>query len=175
MPDNGEFSKSLKEFLTKIDGWYAGNHEGFRTLFDATIANVVKCPADSNDPDGKKVYYDWRGKGIEDLKNLFTDWYNDWYKTKPNDGLDYIEKFSWLTYENDYGMVFVTCGPGLAMTADYARSCSGTTRRSRPRSRKARQPTPPGTATPWWTRPWATAGTSTSTTCGGGRASRGRR
>ncbi|UQA90701.1 phosphatidylserine decarboxylase [Streptomyces halobius] len=36
-----------------------------------------------------------------------------------NNGLDCIEKFSWLNYENDYGMVFLTCGPGLKMTADF--------------------------------------------------------
>ncbi|MBD0669628.1 phosphatidylserine decarboxylase [Streptomyces sp. CBMA156] len=118
MPDNGD-PKPLKEFLDRIDAWYRDNHEGFRTLFDATIANVVKCPADPTDPDGKKVYFDWRGATIDTLKNFFRDWYNDWYKTKPNDGLNSIEKFSWLTYENDYGMVFMTCGPGLEMTKDF--------------------------------------------------------
>ncbi|WP_049657300.1 phosphatidylserine decarboxylase [Kitasatospora sp. MY 5-36] len=119
MPDNDEYPKPLKDFLDRIDDWYRTNHEGFKTLFDATIANVVKCPADPTDPDGKKVYYDWQGKGIEDLKKFFAEWYTNWTTTKPNDGLDYIEKFSWLTYENDYGMVFVTCGPGLEMTKDF--------------------------------------------------------
>ncbi|MFI9365626.1 phosphatidylserine decarboxylase [Kitasatospora sp. NPDC053057] len=34
-------------------------------------------------------------------------------------GLDYIEKFSWINYEYEYGLVFVTCAPGRKMLADF--------------------------------------------------------
>jgi len=34
-------------------------------------------------------------------------------------GLEYIQKFSWLYYENTYGLCFVTCGPGYEMTKNF--------------------------------------------------------
>lgn len=107
--------ETLADFLAKIRKWYEEDHQSFATLFRAMIAHVVPLPDDTPE----EVRYDWRGKTIDQLCDFFSEWYEAGWTTKPNDGLNYIEKFSWLTYENDYGMVFVTCGPGLEMTADF--------------------------------------------------------
>ncbi|MBB5936367.1 phosphatidylserine decarboxylase [Streptomyces zagrosensis] len=115
------FSTDLNEFLAKIKRWYATDHEGFKTMYDAAVENVVPYPA--NTP--PNVQCDWKKKDIDFLCNFFTEWHKWQSGTDPehyagvNNGLDYIEKFSWINYENDYGMVFVTCGPGLKMTADF--------------------------------------------------------
>ncbi|WP_231329600.1 phosphatidylserine decarboxylase [Actinomadura graeca] len=108
-----EYSKTIDEFIKKIQTWYKDDHEGFRTLFDAAIKHVVPPPKGTP----ANVYYNWENRKIKDL----CDFFKAWYKWQPdvNSGLDYIEKFSWINYENDYGMVFVTCGPGLKMTADF--------------------------------------------------------
>ncbi|MEV5240108.1 phosphatidylserine decarboxylase [Streptomyces cinnamoneus] len=111
--DDEQYSESLKEFLEKITSWYASDREGFRTLYDAAVKNVVPYPEDTPE----EVRCDWKNKDIRFLCEFFEEWYA--WQPGVNSGLDYIEKFSWLNYENDYGMVFLTCGPGLKMTADF--------------------------------------------------------
>lgn len=114
MTQNGElFSKDLGEFIKKITMWYETDHEGFRTMYDAAVAHVVPYPDDTPE----EVRCDWKNKDIRFLCDFFDEWYK--WRSGVNDGLDYIEKFSWLNYENDYGMVFVTSGPGYKMTADF--------------------------------------------------------
>ncbi|MYT32923.1 phosphatidylserine decarboxylase [Streptomyces sp. SID8354] len=111
--DDEWYSESLEGFLKKIRRWYETDHEGFKTMYDAAVKNVVPFPEDTP----PEVRCDWKNKDIQFLCDFFKQWY-DW-QSGVNNGLDYIEKFSWLNYENDYGMVFVTSGPGYKMTADF--------------------------------------------------------
>jgi len=104
---------SIEEFTEQIKDWYACDYRGFKTLFDAAVANVQPIPEGQK----PKVVYDWRNKGIDDLCRFFADWYN-WLPDMEN-GLDYIQKFSWLYYENNYGLCFVTIGPGYTMTKQF--------------------------------------------------------
>ncbi|WP_431041063.1 phosphatidylserine decarboxylase [Streptomyces sp. P1-3] len=113
MHGDESYSESLEEFLKKIKRWYETDHEGFKTMYDAAVKNVVPYPDDTPED----VRCDWKHKDIQFLCDFFRKWYA--WQPGVNNGLDYIEKFSWLNYENDYGMVFVTCGPGLKMTADF--------------------------------------------------------
>ncbi|MCQ8771949.1 phosphatidylserine decarboxylase [Streptomyces telluris] len=107
------YSETLEDFLGKIRRWFHNDHKGFKTLYCAAVQNVVPYPDDTPE----EVRCDWKDQGIDFLCQFFTDWYN--WQPGVHNGLDYIEKFSWLNYENDYGMVFVTCGPGYEMTADF--------------------------------------------------------
>ncbi|TDC75518.1 phosphatidylserine decarboxylase [Streptomyces hainanensis] len=109
--------KALEDFLKKIQEWYAADYRGFATLFDTAIANVVPYPEGTK----PEVRQDWRGKKIKDLCDFFREWYEWDWKAKPNEGLYYIEKFSWINYENDYGMVFVTCGAGREMMYEFTK------------------------------------------------------
>ncbi|MFI9235693.1 phosphatidylserine decarboxylase [Streptomyces sp. NPDC053079] len=111
--DQTPYSKTLEEFLEKIRTWFKDDYRGFKTMYCAAVKNVVPYPEDTP----AEVRCDWKDQDIDFLCRFFTDWYN--WKPGVNNGLDYIEKFSWLNYENDYGMVFVTCGPGYDMTADF--------------------------------------------------------
>ncbi len=113
MQGDEQYSANLDDFLKKITLWYETDHEGFKTMYDAAVANVVPYPEDTPE----EVRCDWKGKDIQFLCEFFREWYH--WKSGVNNGLDYIEKFSWLNYENDYGMVFVTSGPGYKMTADF--------------------------------------------------------
>ncbi|MFC5723929.1 phosphatidylserine decarboxylase [Streptomyces gamaensis] len=114
MPQGREqFSTTLDGFLRKIRTWYGDDHKGFKTMYDAAVRNVVPYPDDTP----KEVRCDWKNQDIEFLCSFFTEWYH--WQPGVHTGLDYIEKFSWLNYENDYGMVFLTCGPGYEMTADF--------------------------------------------------------
>ncbi|GAA0395771.1 phosphatidylserine decarboxylase [Streptomyces luteireticuli] len=111
--DEEQYSQNLDEFLKKITLWYENDYEGFKTMYDAAVENVVPYPADTPE----EVRCDWKGKDIQFLCDFFAEWYH--WRSGVNNGLDYIEKFSWINYENDYGMVFVTSGPGFKMTADF--------------------------------------------------------
>ncbi|WP_329068483.1 phosphatidylserine decarboxylase [Streptomyces sp. NBC_01429] len=107
------FSKDLPGFIEKIERWYAEDFEGFRTMYDAATANVVPYPGDTP----VELHCDWKGQGITFLCDFFTEWYE--WMPGVHTGLNYIEKFSWLNYENPYGMVFVTCGPGHKALSDF--------------------------------------------------------
>ncbi|NEO90211.1 MAG: phosphatidylserine decarboxylase [Moorea sp. SIO3G5] len=113
-PENPEF----QQFLANINLWYTEDTKGFQTYFDAAVENVKPIPEEilEDDPDGTYTY-DWRNKTIDDLCQFFTDWYV-WEPLVPT-GLDYIQKFSWLYYQNEYGLAFVTKGNGYQMTADF--------------------------------------------------------
>ncbi|MEK2472618.1 MULTISPECIES: phosphatidylserine decarboxylase [Streptomyces] len=113
MQGEEQYSDSLDEFIKKITLWYENDHEGFKTMYDAAVKNVVPYPEDTP----VEVQYDWKDRDFDCLCEFFREWY-EWHPGV-NNGLDYIEKFSWLTYENDYGMVFATSGPGYKMTADF--------------------------------------------------------
>ncbi|ASU84283.1 phosphatidylserine decarboxylase [Nocardiopsis gilva YIM 90087] len=108
-----EPSATIDDFIEKIRRWYEEDYQGFRTMYDAAVENVKPLPDDTPD----EVSYDWRNNTIEDLCNFFRSWYE--WKPGVHDGLNYIEMFSWLSYENDYGMVFFTSGPGYQMTAEF--------------------------------------------------------
>ncbi|MBH1938739.1 phosphatidylserine decarboxylase [Streptomyces sp. AV19] len=107
------YSQSLEEFLDKIRTWYDKDYEGFRGAYDKAVRKVVPYPKDTPE----EVRFDWKGQGVDTLCQFFTDWYN--WESGVHDGLDYIEKFSWLNYENPDGVRFVTSGPGREMTADF--------------------------------------------------------
>ncbi|MFJ2115312.1 phosphatidylserine decarboxylase [Streptomyces sp. NPDC087850] len=114
MAQNDEsFSTSIKEFTDKIRQWYRDDFEGFKTMYDAATANVVPYPKGTL----PSLQCDWKGQGIDFLCEFFEDWYA--WDPGVSNGLEYIEKFSWLNYENSYGMVFVTCGPGHKALADF--------------------------------------------------------
>ncbi|WP_242907183.1 phosphatidylserine decarboxylase [Actinomadura terrae] len=105
--------ETIEEFISKIREWHESDHDGFRTKYEAAIADVMPPPSWPSDG----PYYDWRNAGIDELCAFFEDWYNTEPTVKTS--LDYIEKFSWINYENYAGMEFVTTGPGLEMTADF--------------------------------------------------------
>lgn len=112
---NDPVRQDLNTFIARIRDWYAEDEKGFATLFDEAIANVVPFPEDTP----ANVQYDWRDNTIDDLCNFFEEWYDWLWTAGPNEGLDYIEKFSWINYRNDYGMAFVTCGAGKEMMQQF--------------------------------------------------------
>ncbi|GHI10103.1 phosphatidylserine decarboxylase [Streptomyces cellostaticus] len=107
-----QFSKDLNEFLGKIRDWYKNDHEQFKTEYEKTIRGLQPYPENTRE----EVKYPWKS-GIECLCSFFSEWY-DW-ESGVHNGLDYIEKFSWLSYKNPDGLCFVRSGPGREMTADF--------------------------------------------------------
>lgn len=108
--DTAETILTLDSFLARLRDWHRDDHQGFRTLFDNAVKFVNPIPA-GTDPN---VVHDWKNATIDDLCAFFTDWYA-WLPDVPT-GLEYIQRFSWLYYENPYGLVFVTTGAGREMT-----------------------------------------------------------
>lgn len=104
---------TLEEFLSQIKQWYQSNYNNFKSKFDNAIAGVQTIPA-GQDP---SVVFDWKNKGVDDLCDFFCDWYA-WLPDVAT-GLEYIQKFSWLYYENKAGLTFVTTEPGLSMTKEF--------------------------------------------------------
>jgi len=102
--------KTIEQFTNLLRNWYERDFKGFRTGFDATIANLAAPACFDDDP----VYMDWQGADIDRLCAFFEEWYS--WNPDVTTGLDYIQKFSWLYYQNDAGADFVATGPGWAMT-----------------------------------------------------------
>ncbi len=94
---NFEPSETIEDFLKTIHDWYDNDYMDFKTMFDATI-NCLQPPPVFSD---SKVYYNWEHSTIDDLCKFFLEWYK--WEPKVEDGLNYIEKFSWLNYRNDAG------------------------------------------------------------------------
>ncbi|WP_245238077.1 hypothetical protein [Streptomyces roseochromogenus] len=106
------FSKNIDEFLAKIRDWYKNDHEQFKTKYEMAIQGLKPYPDGTPDD----VTYPWKS-GIECLCGFFRDWYS--WEPHVRNGLEYIEKFSWLSYNNKAGLDFVLSGPGREMTADF--------------------------------------------------------
>ena len=103
--------KTINDFVNQLRDWYETDYRGFKTLYDAATANVKPPPRDPEN------FHDWKDKNIIDLCDFFVDWYH--WMPMVDTGLEYIQKFSWLYYENEYGLVFVTTGPGYRMTKEF--------------------------------------------------------
>lgn len=98
---------TLDQFISVIKSWYADNYYGFRTKYLNAVKTVNPFPPGTN----SSVQYEWNKPESEALDNLCTFFY-DWYHWNPQleTGLEYIQKFSWLYYENQNGLDFVTGG-----------------------------------------------------------------
>ncbi len=105
--------ETINEFIELIKTWYSENYNGFADKYNAAVANVQPIPV-GTDP---TVIHDWKNADIDNLCNFF----NDWYAWNPDvtTGLEYIQRFSWLYYENQAGLDFVTTNPGNLMTFYY--------------------------------------------------------
>lgn len=86
--------------------------QGFRDTLDRALANV-------RDPDGPMAN-PWKGKTLDDLAAFFNDWF---YLLPVNGGADdefeYIKKFAWFYYRNEYGQRLVGQEPGLGWTKNF--------------------------------------------------------
>ena len=103
----------IEKFTDELKQWYQNDTGSFKTDFDAAIAGVKDPPADTD----WLVYYNWKGKGIDDLCAFFVEW-NDWMP-KVETGLDYIQKFSWLYYENNAGHTFIKSDQAKIMMKQF--------------------------------------------------------
>lgn len=107
---------SINDFISLIRNWYSTDYCNFRTKYLKAVETVNPFPQDT-DP---SVEYEWNKPEDEALDNL-CDFFQEWYQWNPDleTGLQYIQKFSWLYYENQNGLNFVTGGIGYLMTAIY--------------------------------------------------------
>jgi len=104
---------TINDFTNQLKEWYEVDYKGFKTMFDKAVESVNPIPP-GTDP---AVIYDWKNKSIDDLCTFFSEWY--YWMPQVETGLNYIQKFSWLYFENIYGLCFVTTDPGLTMTKDF--------------------------------------------------------
>lgn len=104
---------TIDQFILELRDWYAKNTDYFRTKFDAAVAGVRPIP-EGQDP---SVVFDWSSATIDTLCDFLQEWF--YWMPKVSTGLEYIQKFSWLYYENPQGIEFVTKAPGLTMTAQF--------------------------------------------------------
>lgn len=105
--------EDIQPFISQIRTWYKNDDTGFRTFFDAAVENVKPIPEGTDE----SVHKDWKRATIDTLCAFFEEWY-EWLPEVP-EGLDYIQKFSWLYYQNKYGLTFVTKGKGYEMTKEF--------------------------------------------------------
>ncbi|WP_299276441.1 phosphatidylserine decarboxylase [uncultured Psychroserpens sp.] len=104
---------TIDEFIEMIQKWYADNTKDFATLYDTAVANITPIP-EGTDP---SVIQHWKDASIDDLCNFFKAWYI--WNPDMSTGLQYIQKFSWLYYENEAGLAFVQSVAGYQMTYSF--------------------------------------------------------
>jgi len=102
---------TIEEFLACVIAMYESNHDGFQDKFDAAVMGVEPRPDGTPDD----VWFNWRGATINTLIDFFQDWYT--WSPVVESGLQKIQQFSWLYYQNDAGVDFVRRqGSGRLMT-----------------------------------------------------------
>ncbi len=97
---------NMKEFVNLITKWNTDNFEGFADKFKAAVNNVNPLPDGSKNP--------WLNADVKYLCSFFQEWYK--WGPDVSTGLEKIQEFSWLYYENKTGLDFVTTNPGALMT-----------------------------------------------------------
>jgi phosphatidylserine decarboxylase len=106
----------IDKFTKNIKKWYDENHKCFKAQFDAMIKGLVAPPEDTKD----EVWYDWiKHNTIDDLCTFLRKWFR--WQPGVEQGLFYIEKFSWLSYENPAGLYFLANGQGRQMAEEFTR------------------------------------------------------
>ncbi|WP_380282963.1 phosphatidylserine decarboxylase [Kitasatospora purpeofusca] len=108
-------SKTIDELKDKIKELYNDKTGDFRVKFDAAIAGLQPPTVDPK----SDVYKDWRGATGDTLAEFFGEWYQWGWGQPIADGLLYIRKFSWISYQNDAGLAFVHSESGRDVLADF--------------------------------------------------------
>jgi phosphatidylserine decarboxylase len=106
--------------IVALKDLYDSNTE-FRTTMDKAFANM-KDP-DPNTADlwpNPTAVNPWKGKKFDDLLQFF----GEWYRLLPTpsgaqDEFNYIEKFTWFYYKNEFGQKIVGEDPGLNWTRQF--------------------------------------------------------
>jgi phosphatidylserine decarboxylase len=94
---------------------------GFRTTMDQAFVHMQDPDPNTADlwPNPTEVN-PWKGKTFDDLVQFFDEWY--FLQPTPSgaqDEFNYIEKFAWFYYNNEYGQQIVGHDPGLSWTRDF--------------------------------------------------------
>ena len=105
--------KTIEDFIAMLTVWHKENYHGFNDKFNAAVSGVRPIP-EGTDP---SVIYDWKDADFDRLCSFFKDWYG--WNPDLTTGLEYIQKFSWLYYENPKGLEFVSTDPGNLMTCHF--------------------------------------------------------
>ncbi|MFZ3050266.1 MAG: phosphatidylserine decarboxylase [Methanothrix sp.] len=106
--------------IAALKDLYEKNAE-FHATMDKAFANM-KDP-DPNTADlwpSPRATNPWTGEKFDDLLQFFSEWYL--LKPTPNgtwDEFNYIEKFAWFYYENEFGQKIVGKDPGLNWTKQF--------------------------------------------------------
>lgn len=88
------------------------NDKAFRTTVDRMFQNVHELPGGTVNP--------WKGKNVKDLYAFLNEWF--YFLPDTHNGLDRILKFSFLYYNNRYGMKFILEEPGLSWTHAFVKA-----------------------------------------------------
>lgn len=97
-------------FCKVVTDAYKENYNEFKVMYDSAIKNVNPIPEGTEE----SVKEDWKDAGIDKFTEFFREWYN--WNPDVETGLEYIQKFSWIYYENIYGLEFVMRGFGRDVT-----------------------------------------------------------
>jgi len=97
------------------------NDTEFHTTMDKAFANMQDPDPNTADlwPNPTAVN-PWKGKTFDDLHQFFSEWYQ--LKPTPSgaqDEFNYIEKFAWFYYKNEFGQKIVGEDPGLNWTKQF--------------------------------------------------------
>ena len=93
------------------------NNPDFHKLLNMAMENIQALPAEYpfDNP--------WHGAAFSDIEAFFAEWctFLPSMKGGHDNGLQYIQRFAWFYYHNDYGIALVKESPGLEITQKFAR------------------------------------------------------
>lgn len=114
-----ETSNPCRGTIINLEKEYSSNIQ-FRNSLNSAFKKMRQLPAEY--PDGNP----WIGKGISDLIGFLAEWctFLPTIDGSADSGLDYIQKFAWFYYKNDYGLKFVQDSPGHAIMQDFVKQRS---------------------------------------------------
>jgi len=105
-------SESIKTLKNKYS-----TDSDFHNLLNNAFINMQQLPPEY--PKGNP----WIGKRVSDLVQFFGEWctFLPTIDGTHDTGLEYIQKFAWFYYKNQYGVQFVQQSPGREITQDFAK------------------------------------------------------
>ena len=108
---------TIEAFQALLKSWYDTDYHGFKTKFTAAMAAVTTPPFPAGtDPNNTE---NWKNSDFAHLQDFFNRWYAFYPSYSKGNGLEFIQKFSWIYVNSPVGLNFVTTYPGTEMCRQF--------------------------------------------------------
>jgi len=114
-PEDYPQVETIEAFVEMVRNMYEKDYCGFAEKYNDAVKAVNPRPEGI----AENVWEEWKDQDLDFLCTFFTKWYKWYPQFKKGDGLEYIQKFSWLYFKSTVGLNFVTTYPGTEVTKQF--------------------------------------------------------